>query len=227
MGLTDREQLERMLAIPASMPIPSYAGEAPGQILVDDRSAQVVFTFDGILVEVQRQPSAVTVERKTHGLGRVPEYDRYPLYFGSSSEAGGIVAARYVLNVNDHAVELEVKAGSAEETLSMLDALWFFELNAAPKHGVYFRMGENPDNEEVPMVHINTQTGVFVASAGISFSYAEHGQYVLEKDRLIVTTQSATFVFAVLDSEKLLLLDDGGFKGWMKVGEVYKWSNDI
>lgn len=225
-GLTDRQQLERLMEILSNLPIPSCAGEAPRQILVDDRTTQVVFAFDDLLVEVQRLPSADTVARKTNGLSRVPEYIRYPLYLGSVSEAGGTVAAHYVLNVNDHAVELEVKAGSQEETLAMLDDLWFQYLNDQPRHGTYFRAGENLDNEMVPMLHINTQTGKLVISGGIAMSYAESGPYVLENGKLTVTTQSATIVFAVLDSENLLLLDDGGFGFWLKEGDRYKWSDE-
>lgn len=226
-GLTDRAQLVRLLDILETLPVPLLDGEEPRQILVDDRSAQVVFAFDDVYMEVQRQPSAATVERKTRQLSRVSEYENYPLYLGDISQAGGLVAAHYVLNVDDHAAELEVKAGSGEEALDLLKGLWFRYLSAAPKHGTYFRAGENPDNEMVPMLHINTQTGVFVASGGIAMSYAESGQYGLENGRLTATTQSATLVFAVLDSETLLLLDDGGIGLWLKEGDRYKWSSEF
>ena len=226
-GLTDREQLERLINILANMPVPLLGGEVPRQIYVDDRSAQVVFVFDDIYVELQRLPSQDTVERKTHQLSRMSEYENYPLYLGDVSKAGGMVAAHYVLNVNDHAAELEVKAGSEEEAIALLGDLWFCRLNDTPKHGVYFKAGENLDNEMVPMLHINTQTGVFVTSGGIAMSYAESGNYALENGRLTVTAQSATFVFAVLDGETLLLLDDGGFDLWMNEGDRYKWSSEF
>ena len=222
-GLTDRQQLERLMEILRNLPIPSCAGEAPREIYVDDRSTQAVFVFDDIYVEVQCLPSANTVAQKTQSLSRVPEYTRYPLYLGSVSEAGGVVGVHYVLNVSNHAVEVDIKAGSAEEALSVMDDLWFRYLNDVPRHGLYEQVSDESDHELVPQIHLNMDTRVFVASASIAHSYAENGSYVLENGRLTVTTQSTTFVFAVLDSETLLLLDDGDFRGWLKKGDLYKW----
>lgn len=225
--LTTREQLESVRSIMNGVPIPGFGQAQPESIFIAEHSSVVIFEFSDAVLQVQKTSSALTVESKTRQLGRIAQYTKYPLYLGNIAEAGGTVTGHYVLNVDDHAVELQVEAGSREETLSMLEELWFHYLNNTPKHGVYFKTGENLDNEMVPMLYINTQTGVFVASGGIAMSYSEIGQYVLENGKLTVTTQSATFVFAVLDSETLLLLDDGDFGSWMNKGDRYKWTSDF
>lgn len=226
-GLTDRAQLERLLDILEALPVPLLDGEEPRQILVDDHSAQVVFAFDDVYMEVQRQPSAATVERKTRQLSRMSEYENYPLYLGDISQAGGLVAAHYVLNVDDHAAELEVKAGSGEEALDLLKGLWFRYLNAVPNLGLFWRTETLPDTVLRPYVLLSGRSDTFTSSADIGDSFGLSGEFSEDGGKLTVTTQSATLVFAVLDSETLLLLDDGGIGLWLKEGDRYKWSSEF
>ncbi|MBQ6706092.1 MAG: hypothetical protein IJN07_01090 [Clostridia bacterium] len=74
--------------------------------------------------------------------------------------------------------------------------------------GVYYAEGDYKEGL-TPYVSLSLDDNTFSMGAGSLFSFAVNGSFVIEKDTLVATTQSATFVFDITDSNTLVLVDNG------------------
>ena len=74
--------------------------------------------------------------------------------------------------------------------------------------GIYYVKG---DFEEglTPYVSLSLDDNTFSMGAGSLFSFAANGSFTIEEDTLVATTQIATFVFNITDSNTLVLVDNG------------------
>ena len=74
--------------------------------------------------------------------------------------------------------------------------------------GIYYVKG---DFEEglTPYVSLSLDDNTFSMGAGSLVSFSANGSFTIEEDTLVATTQIATFVFNITDSNTLVLVDNG------------------
>ncbi len=71
----------------------------------------------------------------------------------------------------------------------------------------YYMVGDS-EKSLTPCLWLYPDDQTFYFGAG-SFSYAEHGTYEIKDNQLIVTSQTTTFVFDIIDENTLVLVDNG------------------
>ena len=74
--------------------------------------------------------------------------------------------------------------------------------------GIYYVKG---DFEEglTPYVSLSLDDNTVSMGAGSLVSFAANGSFTIEEDTLVATTQIATFVFSITDTNTLVLVDNG------------------
>ena len=92
--------------------------------------------------------------------------------------------------------------------------------------GNYYAEG---DFEEglTPYVQLSLDDNTFSIGAGSLVSFSAYGSFSIEKDTLVATTQIATFVFDITDSNTLVLVDNGDneyFKTPVNTRFVYNYN---
>ena len=93
--------------------------------------------------------------------------------------------------------------------------------------GNYYVKG---DFEEglTPYVSLSLDDNTFSMGAGSLVSFAANGSFTIEENTLVATTQIATFVFNIADSNTLVLVDNGGndfFK--IPINTQFIYSEDL
>ena len=74
--------------------------------------------------------------------------------------------------------------------------------------GNYYAVG-NYEEGLTPYVSLSLDDNTFSMGAGSLVSFAANGSFVIKEDSLVATTQIATFVFDITDSNTLVLVDNG------------------
>lgn len=74
--------------------------------------------------------------------------------------------------------------------------------------GNYYAVGDY-EKGLTPYVSLSLDDNTFSMGAGSLFSFAANGSFVIKEDTLVATTQIATFVFDITDSNTLVLVDNG------------------
>ncbi len=78
--------------------------------------------------------------------------------------------------------------------------------------GHYFLSSdEEYDFGTTPCIHINTAENTLDISRGLLYSYAELGDFEIDNNTLIATTQNTTFTFTIKDSNTLILVENHEF----------------
>ncbi|MBQ2675978.1 MAG: hypothetical protein IJF54_01065 [Clostridia bacterium] len=93
--------------------------------------------------------------------------------------------------------------------------------------GIYYVKG---DFEEglTPYVSLSLDDNTFSMGAGSLVSFAANGSFTIEEDTLVATTQIATFVFNITDSNTLVLVDNGDNEYFqLAENSEFVYSNDL
>ena len=82
------------------------------------------------------------------------------------------------------------------------------------KTGHYFiTSDEDFEFGKTPFIHVNTDENTISISQGLLYSYIEFGDFEIDKNTLIATTQNTTFTFTIKDSNTLILVENHEFFG--------------
>lgn len=93
--------------------------------------------------------------------------------------------------------------------------------------GIYYVKG---DFEEglTPYVSLSLDDNTFSMGAGSLVSFVANGSFTIEEDTLVATTQIATFVFNITDSNTLVLVDNGDNEYFqLAENSEFVYSNDL
>ena len=74
--------------------------------------------------------------------------------------------------------------------------------------GIYYVKGDFEEGLN-PYVSLSLDDNTFSMGAGSLVSFSANGSFTIEEDTLVATTQIATFVFNITDSNTLVLVDNG------------------
>lgn len=74
--------------------------------------------------------------------------------------------------------------------------------------GTYYMVGDFEEGLR-PYVWLSVENRDFSMGAGSVVSFAANGSFTIKEDVLVATTQIATFVFNITDSNALVLVDNG------------------
>lgn len=74
--------------------------------------------------------------------------------------------------------------------------------------GTYYMVGDFEEGLR-PYVWLSVENRDFSMGAGSIISFAANGSFTIKEDTLVATTQIATFVFNITDSNTLVLVDNG------------------
>lgn len=97
----------------------------------------------------------------------------------------------------------------------------------APRGGYYELEVDDADAAGAPAIQLNPDSFYFVASWSPADSFCLRGETTVSGGKLTAKTQSGSYVFAVVDEETLVLIDDGGIKWWMQTGDRFRWVGNI
>ena len=93
--------------------------------------------------------------------------------------------------------------------------------------GNYYAVG---DYEEMltPYLRLDVNENKFSLCPGTIVSYAENGTYKILNDKIIATSQSATFEFEIKDKNTLILIDNGDNDSFeIPINTQFVYSEDL
>ncbi len=79
------------------------------------------------------------------------------------------------------------------------------------RSGYYFLVGDYEEGV-TPYVNIDYKDNSFTFGEGLILSYAEHGSFTVQDERMTATTQNTTFVFEIKNSSLIILIDCGEYE---------------
>ena len=84
------------------------------------------------------------------------------------------------------------------------------------------------DFEEMmePRIYINTAEKTFSYSTSPFVSYVEHGTYEIKDNKLIATTQTATYEFEIKDSSTLVFVGNGSEDPKIPIGTRFVFAEE-
>lgn len=83
------------------------------------------------------------------------------------------------------------------------------DTHSSLRDGAYYMTGDNAEGM-TPYFDLSLEDCKFQLGAGALFSYAEYGTFEIDHNRIIAKSQSTTFIFEIINQNKLILTDNGG-----------------
>ncbi len=98
--------------------------------------------------------------------------------------------------------------------------------NTSVKNGIYYMVCEN-EFGMVPNIRLSLEDSSCSLSGGLAMSYSEHGNFEIHEGKLIVYSQTTTYVFEILDDDTLVLIDNGNGGIILSDNSKFIYSKDL